>query len=85
VLLLSRQWFADAGLAFLLGIVLLNPPTDRRHADIHCLADVRDTEALFCNHTDDLELEAGVKIAALPGDVNSIEGELSTYRGVRGH
>ena len=64
---------------------MLHPTTDCRHADVHCLAHVRDAEALFFDHTNDLELEAGVDIAALPGHVNSFEGELSAYRGVRGH
>ena len=84
-LLLCRQRFANAWLALLLGLVLFHPATDRGNANVSRLADVRDAEALFCDHSNDLELEAGVKSAALPDHVNSFEGELSTYRGVRGH
>jgi hypothetical protein len=84
-LLLSRQRFANAWLALLLGLVLFDLATDCGNANIHRLADVRDAKALFCDHSNDLKLEALVKSAALPGHVNSFEGELSTYRGVRGH
>jgi hypothetical protein len=84
-LMLSRQRFANAWLALLRGLVLFHPATDRGNTNVHHLADVRNAEALFCDHSNDLKLEARVKIAALPGHVNSFEGELSTYRGIRGH
>jgi len=84
-LLLSRQRFADAWLALLLGLVLFHPATDRGNANVHRLPDVRNAKDLFCDHSNDLKLEARVKIAALPGYVNSFEGELSTDRGVQGH
>lgn len=76
---------ANAWLALLLGLVLFHPATHCGNANVHRLTDVRDAEALFCDHSNDLKLEARVKIAALPGHVNSFEGELSTYRGVRRH
>jgi hypothetical protein len=84
-LLFSRQRLADTGLALSLGFVLFHPATDRAHPDVHRLADVRNAGALFYDHSNDLELEAGIEITALPGHVNSVESELSSYRGVRGH
>jgi hypothetical protein len=81
-LLLSRQRFANAWLVLLLGLVLFHPATDCGNSNVHRVADVRDAEALFCDNSNDLKLEAGVKSSALPGYVNSFESELSTYRGV---
>lgn len=84
-LLLSRHQLADSCLALLLGLVLLHSATDRGDAESLRLADVRDAEVLFSDHTDDLKLADWGKTAALPDHVNSFEVELCTYRCVRGH
>jgi integrase len=69
-LLLGRQRFAYTWPARLFGIVLLQPAAYGGRANAHALAYMLNTEPLFFNHFDDLKLEAGIEIAALPCHAN---------------
>ena len=68
--LLGSQRFADAWWARLFGIVLLKPSTNSGRAYAHALAYMLDAKPLFSDHFDDLKLEAGIEIAALPCHAN---------------
>jgi hypothetical protein len=64
-LLLGGERFANARLAFLLLPILGYPASDRGRANVHALADVLDAQALFFDHADDFQLQAGVKCFSL--------------------
>jgi hypothetical protein len=59
-LLFRSERIADPRLPALLGVILRQPTPNRSLADVHTLADVLNTQALFLDPAHDFQFEAGV-------------------------